>query len=112
MKAYIFLWLLLAASFSVSAQDDTLKVELLKISPEPFHDFLRFDFQINDGQMHEVKIQISNPEQKPIFMEVVYIYPGHESITINTLDFHLKGDYYIKVKVDNRYKFVRKNKWE
>lgn len=112
MRKVPIAFLLIISGFSCLAASDTLKVELLKISPEPFHDFLRFDFQINDGQMHEVKIQISNPEQKPIFMEVVYIYPGHESITINTLDFHLKGDYYIKVKVDNRYKFVRKNKWE
>lgn len=94
-----------------STDNDTPKVELLRVVPEPFHDFLRFEFDVHDTAQHEVKIQIINERQEVMFMEKVLIFEGHEQITVNTIDFFLPGMYSIKVKIDRRYKYVRKNKW-
>lgn len=94
-----------------STDNDLPKAELLRVVPEPFHDFLRFEFDVHDTAQHEVKIMIINERHETVFMEKVLIFEGHEQITVNTIDFFLPGMYSIKVKIDKRYKYVRKNKW-
>lgn len=112
MKTLLLTFFVAFASTCFGAvQRDSAKVELVHISPEPFHDFLKFEFAVHDTGMHEVKISIMNEQHDLVFMEKVLVLQGHEIITINTIDFHLPGTYVIKVKIDHKYQYLRKFKW-
>ncbi len=118
MKTYILALLLFSCcNFTYATQvDSTLQkessIELLKVWPEPFRDYLYFDFNVTDTTEHVVKIQIVNERHETVFMEKVFVYEGHETITVSTIDFHIKGIYSIKVTVDKKYRYLRKYKWQ
>lgn len=103
---------LLIANTAASEKVDTTKIELTKISPEPFHDFLKFEFIVHDGKQHDVRITIMNSQHERVFYERVLVYEGHETITINTSDFYMLGIYSIQIKLDGRYVYKRTNKRE
>lgn len=110
MKNYVLIPFLLFAFFSGLANQDSLRVELLRVYPEPFRDCLKFEFAVHDTGQHEVKIAIQNGEGELIFMEKVAVYHGHETININTIDFAPPGSYSIKIKIDGKHRYLRKVK--
>ncbi|MBL7943159.1 MAG: hypothetical protein JNM00_10355 [Flavobacteriales bacterium] len=85
-------------------------VELVRITPEPFDDFLLFEFDVKDEGIHEVKIMIRNSINELVFMEKVQVSEGQEAIRIETVNFFQTGIYGIKVKIDHKYTVVRKFK--
>ncbi|MCW5907886.1 MAG: hypothetical protein KIS94_08510 [Chitinophagales bacterium] len=86
---------------------DTTRIELVRISPEPFYDFLQFDFKVHDGEEHTVKIYIINSQHELVFFEMVQVYEGHERIRISTIDFFMVGLYAIQIKIDGKYQMFR-----
>lgn len=91
---------------------DTTKIELVKLSPEPFHDFLKFEFKVHDGKEHHVRITIMNSQHERVYAERILVYEGHETITVNTTDFFMLGIYSIQIKMDGRYHYKRTSKRE
>lgn len=86
---------------------DTTKIELLKMFPEPFYDFLQFNFLVHDDNEHTVKIYLANSQNELVYFEQVQVYKGHENIRINTIDLFLTGLYSIQIKIDNKYHYLR-----
>jgi hypothetical protein len=82
-------------------------IELQRISPQPFYDFLQFDFKVMDDSKHEVKIYVVNSQNELVFFESVLVYPEHEKIRISTIDFFMTGLYSIQVKIDGKYQYFR-----
>lgn len=93
-----------------STEQKKIPVELVRVWPEPFADFLQFDFAVHDTAQHIVKIMIINERHETVFMEKVQVFQGHEQIKVNTIDFFLPGIYSIKVKCDQKYRFLKKLK--
>lgn len=111
MKNTLFALLLFVALLPVAALasgTDSSKIELLSVSPEPFREELKFTFKVHDGADHIVKIVIHDVNHHKVLTEEVHIYPGHESLTISTIDFWAKGMYSVKVKVDGKLYMLRK----
>lgn len=86
---------------------DTTHIELLRMFPEPFYDFLQFDFLVHDNNEHEVKIYIVNSQNELVYFQQVQVYTGHENIRINTIDFFMNGLYSIQIKIDKEYHYLR-----
>lgn len=86
---------------------DTTKIELLRMFPEPFYDFLQFDFLVHDNNEHEVKIYIVNSQNELVYFQQVQVYTGHENIRVNTIDFFMNGLYSIQIKIDKEYHYLR-----
>lgn len=86
---------------------DTTKIELLKMFPEPFYDFLQFDFLVHDNNEHDVKIYIVNSQNELVYYQQVQVYTGHENIRVNTIDFFMNGLYSIQIKIDKKYHYLR-----
>ena len=82
-------------------------IELQRIWPEPFRDFLQFDFVVLDEKKHDVKIHVVDSEHQLMFYERVQVYPGHEKIRISTIDFFMQGVYSIQINIDGQYKYFR-----
>lgn len=112
LALFLFSGLLSTAMVADSTHRHQPSVELLKVWPEPFHDFLYFEFNVTDTSEHMVKIQIVNERHETVFMERVFVYEGHETITVSTIDFHIAGLYSIKITLDNRQRYLRKYKWQ
>lgn len=111
MKRIVFTFLLFVALLPASAfaaGTDSSKIELLSVSPEPFREELKFTFKIHDGADHIVKIVMHDVNHHKVLTEEVHVYPGHETLTINTIDFWAKGMYSVKVKVDGKLYMLRK----
>ncbi|MCS6935807.1 MAG: DUF3244 domain-containing protein [Chitinophagales bacterium] len=91
---------------------DSTRIELLHVGPEPFREELKFTFKIHDGKDHVVKVIIHDANQHKVLMQEVHVYPGHETVTISTIDFWAKGMYSVKVKVDGKLYMLRKFRHE
>jgi hypothetical protein len=109
---FTFLGCLLISGANASEKIDSTKIELAKLSPEPFHDFLKFEFKVHDGKQHNVRITIMNSNHERVYSERMLVYEGHEDITINTSDFYMQGIYSIQIRLDGRYVYKRTNKRE
>lgn len=111
MKKLCTTLLFLCCFVAVRAEeDDTTKIQLVRIYPEPFHEVLTFEFIVKDDVMHPVQIHIMNTRDELVFFESVLVYKNHEKITINTIDFFDTGMYSIKVEMDRKYKILKKFK--
>ncbi|MBL7779057.1 MAG: hypothetical protein JNK66_12295 [Chitinophagales bacterium] len=104
----IFFLLMAVPAVVLAFGTDSSKIELLSVSPEPFREELKFAFKVHDGADHIVKIVIHDVNHHKILTEEVHVYPGHEMLTISTIDFWAKGMYSVKVKVDGKLYMLRK----
>lgn len=113
MKKWLLFFLVLGIYIpALFAKEDSLVVELVTIYPEPFHDFLKFEFKVKDTAHHIITIKISDNENGLVFYEKVPVYAGHETITVNTIDFFVRGFYSILVQTDRHHKTIRRYKRE
>lgn len=110
MKHILILLVMLSGTAMAASEEDTSKVQLIRIYPEPFHEVLTFEFKVLDDKMHPVQIYIMNTRDELVFFESVLVYQNHEKITISTIDFFDIGMYSIKVEIDKKYKILKKFK--
>jgi len=68
-KITLFLFFILFISTQAFSKEDSLVVHLVKVYPEPFHDFLKFEFAVSDTSHHIVSIKISDNEMAYCFLK-------------------------------------------
>lgn len=90
-----------------SFNDKTASATLRRIWPEPFYDFLQFDFNVYDCTEHGVEIKIVNSQNELVYSNNVQLCEGHESIRFSTVDFFMTGLYSIQIRIDNKFMYYR-----